>query len=392
MQKKALIITGVIIILLLISIWIYLLFFGTPKTINEVFTDFSANSGEVVNTENQNQTETSTIDVTQSKLRQLTTKPVAGFNEVYSTTTNIKAVYYAEMGTGHIYSINLETGEEKRLSATTVAGVSSAEISAKGDYVALGSQANDKNSTIIIGKISSDTNEIITKELSNVVDDFSISLSGTDLFYTNKDTNGLSGHSYNFKSGNDKILFTTPFHEATIQWGRESDDTHYLYPKPTYLLEGYLYQVSKGKMSRLPISGHGLTAMANDHIVAYSIGENGLSKNYVYNRQTKTTKTLNTTILPEKCIIAVSTEKLICAWEAGVNLPVEFPDKWYQGTTQYKDSIWDIYGDTPSINLIVDTFEESNRNIDITNLKAGVGNKNLYFINKNDNTLWMYEL
>ena len=392
MQKKALIIAGLIIILLLISIWVYLLFFGTPKSVNEVLTDLDSNPGEVVDIKDQNKNNTPTVDVTQSKLRQLTTKPVAGFNEVYSTSTNTRAMYYAEMGTGHIYSINLETGEEKRLSATTVAGVNSAEFSTKGDYVALGSQANDKSTTVITGKISLDTNEIITKELPNIVDDFAVSMSGADLLYTSKDTAGLSGHAYNFKSGNDKILFTIPFHEAIIQWGKESNDTHYVYTKPTYLLEGYLYQVTKGKISRLPISGYGLTAMTNDYMVAYSVNENGLSKNYIYNRKTKTTKPLNTTILPEKCIIAVSTEKLICAWEAGVNLPIEFPDKWHQGVTQYKDSIWDIYGDIPSINLITDTLEESGRNIDIINLKAGAGNRNLYFINKNDNTLWMYEL
>ncbi len=394
MQKKVLIIIGSIIITILLLVWVYLLVFGTPKNVSEVFTDFSKNSGEIETVEEakdtpENQT---TVDTTGSKLKQLTTKPIAGFNEITSTTTNSKFVYYAEMGTGHIYAINLNTGEEKRLSGTTVTGVNTAAISAKGDYVVLGNRGNDKSIMVTVGKISTSTNEIITKELSTTVDDLTITINGNDLLYTTKDVSSLSGHAYNFKTGTDKTIFTVPFHEAIIQWGKKAEDTHYLYPKPTYLLEGYLYQIKNGKMSRLPVSGHGLTALANEEIVAYTVSKNGERKNYVFDRKTKTTSPLAPSILPEKCIIAVSGYKLICAWEGGVESPIESPDKWYQGVTKYKDSLWNIYGDDSTINLITDTLKDSGREIDIINLMIGNEDRAMYFINKNDNTLWMYEI
>lgn len=394
MQKKILIIVGIIVILLLISVWVYLLVFGTPKNLNEVFTDFGTTAGEVQNTTNTQEpaTEQPVVDVTQSKLRQLTTKPVAGFTELTSTTTNTKVVYYAEMGTGHINSIDLKTGEDKRVSGTTVAGVNSAIISAKGDYVVFGNRSNDKNNTITIGKISTSTNEIITKDFTKMVTDFTITDDGNDFLYTTKDQNGLFGYVYNLKSGTEKALFTVPFHEAIIQWGNSANSTHYLYPKPTYLLEGYLYQIKAGKISRLPVSGYGLSALANDDIIAYSRSENGQTNNYLFDRKTKTTQPLTTTILPEKCLIAVSGYKLICAWQSGSEKPLEFPDKWYQGVIQFKDSIWNIYGEDAAIKLISDVSKESGREIDITNLTIGADDRIIYFINKNDNTLWMYEI
>ena len=387
MQKKIIIIIGAVVILLLLSVWAYLLFFGTPKNTDEIFSNFDMNGTEenFVATTTE---DTPKVDISQSKLRQLTTKPVAGFNTI--TKQDGTSILYAEMGTGHIYSINTSSGEEKRISGTTVAGVNTAVISQNGDYVALGTKSN-RGVSLNIGKISTSSNELLLKDFSTKVESFAITSSGTDLLYTTKDATGLSGHSYNFKSNTDKTIFTLPFHEAVIQWGNEANSTHYLYPKSTYLLEGYLYKVSNGKISRLPVSGYGLNALANDDIIAYSVNENSEIKNYIFNQKTQTTLPLSATILPEKCLIANVGYKVVCAWEPR-SLPTEFPDQWYQGSLNFKDSIWNIYGDYSSVDLLVDTFGESGREIDIINIRLDDNEKAVYFINKNDNTLWMYEL
>jgi hypothetical protein len=394
MKKQILIITGATIILILTSVWVYLLVFGTPKNVSEVFTDFGLNTNNTENTEQvvSTSTEETPILTTQKKLRQLTTKPIAGFKEINSSSTNnLPFIWYVEMGTGHIYSINLSSGEEKRVSATTVAGANEAVISTNGDYVAMGSRNNNKNLTLTVGKVSTSTSELILKEFSTEVVDFKISLSGKDLLYTTKDNSGLIGHSYNLKSGTERAIFNIPFHEATIQWGNEAVDTHYIYPKASYLLEGYLYKVTNGKMSRLPVSGFGLTALANDDIVAYTTTKEDRLNNFIFNQKTKNTISAPINFLPEKCIIGKVGFKLICAWE-GKDLPTEFPDEWYKGGIGFKDSLWTIYGDDSSMQLLIDTYKESGRVVDITDLDIGYNDKALYFINKNDNTLWMYEL
>lgn len=391
MKKQVIIFAGVGIIILLLLVWVYLLFFGTPKSSDQVINDLGFGNGEAEMLENTISSSTgSTVNTNRPKLRQLTTKPVAGFNEILATNTEkLPTLYYVEMGTGHIYSLNLDNGEETRISATTMAGTNVSSITNTGEYVVIGNK-NNKTFPLTIGKISTSTNEIVTKELPIPVDQFKISLSGNYLLYTTKESFGLAGHSYDLRSGNDKVIFSLPFHEAIIQWGNEASDTHYLYPKPTYLLEGYLYQIKSGKISRLPIDGFGLTALANEDMAIYSTGKNTVQKNYIYNLNLNKETEVPYTFLPEKCIIATVGTKIICAWE-NKDLPLEFPDAWYKGSLGFRDSIWVISGNDLNNQFLVDTFKESGREVDVTNLSIGNSEKALYFINKNDNTLWMYE-
>ena len=119
MNKPIFIIIGALIILVLIFIWVYLLFFGTPKTVTEVFTDFGGSSETVIDQNNNidlaTTSDNTVINTERKKLRQLTTKQVAGFSEIDEPiTASLPSLYYVEMGTGHVYSIQLETGEEKR--------------------------------------------------------------------------------------------------------------------------------------------------------------------------------------------------------------------------------------------------------------------------------------
>lgn len=391
MKKQIIIFAGVGIIFILLLVWVYLLLFGTPKSSEQVINDLNFGNGSVETLDNTIGSSTeSLINTNRPKLRQLTTKPVAGFNEILATNTEkLPTLYYVEMGTGHIYSLDLDSGEETRISATTIAGTNIASIANTGKYVVMGNR-NNKTFPLIVGNINTSTAEIVPKELPIPADQFQISLSGNDLLYTTKESFGLAGHSYNLKSGSDKVIFSLPFHEAIVQWGNEASDSHYLYPKSTYLLEGYLYKVKGGKTSRLPIDGFGLTALANEDIAIYSTSKNGTPKNYIYNFHLNKEAEVPYTFLPEKCILAVTGTKMICAWE-NKDLPLEFPDSWYKGDLNFRDSLWIIYGDDFSNKFLVDTFEESGRGVDITNLSIGSSEKALYFINKNDNTLWMYE-
>lgn len=396
MNKPIFIIIGALIILVLIFIWVYLLFFGTPKTVTEVFTDFGGSSENVINQDNDfNLASTSdnpTINTERKNLRQLTTRSVAGFSEIDEPATgSLPSLYYVEMGTGHVYSIQLETGEEKRISGTTVAGANIATISPKGDYVVMGSRNNTKTLPLTIGKIGTSTSDLQIEEFSSSAEQFKISGDGKELLYATRESTGLAGHVYNFTKKSDKVLFNLPFHEANIQWGSQSSETHYLYPKAAYALEGYLYQVTNGKVSRLPVDGFGFSGLATKNKIAYSTFDGSSLKNFIYNRTDNTIKSTPIRILPEKCVIYEKTSNIVCAFEETNDLPIEFPDAWYQGDIKFKDSIWLISGTDSKLEFLIDTFKETSREIDATDLKSGSSDRAVYFINKNDNTLWMYE-
>ena len=110
MKNPLLITIGLVLIVLVLGVWLYLLFFGTPDTADEVFSDLgfdiASQPVNVVAPEIPAASDTF-VDTAGEKLRQITTRPVAGFVSFFSSSTDL--VRYAERGTGHIYELNIST-------------------------------------------------------------------------------------------------------------------------------------------------------------------------------------------------------------------------------------------------------------------------------------------
>ncbi|MEZ4194899.1 MAG: hypothetical protein R3B53_00665 [Candidatus Paceibacterota bacterium] len=214
----------------------------------------------------------------------------------------------------------------------------------------------------------------------------------TQLLFTTRETSGLTGYVYNLKTKAKSNIFTLPFYEANIGWGDSSTSTHTAYPKPTYALEGFLYEIKSGKMKRLPLEGFGFSATANADMVLYNKISGDSTVSYVYERAQDESRALDAVVVPEKCHLPKTGLQFVCGFEATV-IPYEFPDTWYRGNMSFKDSIWLLDVDSMTGEDVVNTFTESGREIDMTNLNyyPDHTSNSLYFTNKNDNTLWLYE-
>ncbi len=380
-NKPILIIVASLIIFVLILVWVYLLFFKSPTEPEGTYSNLGENGEEMGNLDNNELPE---IDPSK-KLRQLTVKAVAGYQEM---NNNDPVVRYIEMGTGHLYSVNPKTGQEVRLSGTTIPGTVEADLSPLGDFVAIGIKSNTKNTKLTLGKTDpNNAADITIEDLDITVDQFSIG-DGEELLYTKREDLGLVGYSYKLDSGLTKKIFDLPFHEATVEWGKNSTDKHFSYPKTSYFLEGYLYEIDGSEVSRLPVEGFGLTAFNNDDHTVYTKTTNRTVESSIYNKKTGERKVLPIISLPEKCDFKDETTA-ICAHEK-IKINDGYPDSWYQGEVRFKDTIWQIEEDGLTTPLI-DTFEDSGREVDITNLTTTNDGSGVYFINKNDNTLWVYE-
>lgn len=407
MEKKTFIVIGSIVIIALLGAWFYLIFSkdSTPAVENDY--ELGAVGNEVTVPPEQNTISTTTTVATRAKLRQITTKPVAGFREIISDNTNTDAesplptVYWVEMGTGHIYASDLETKTENRISGTTVGDVNLAEISPTGDFVAFGKREYSKNYPLLVSKIDPSEESLSLREVTAKAEQFSISADGKHLLFANKTDYGLTGVAYNLTTQNRSDLFKIPFHEATIQWGGTINNPVYVYPKTSYMLDGFLLEINNGVTKRLPASGIGFSALANSQIVLYTSNEKNIPTSRIIDRKTNINHTLSLSLLPEKCVGTQAVPFLICALDRNTALSSQFPDTWYQGSLRFKDSLWFIRleDDEVSWELLTDTTknelnptENSGREIDITNVQLGNSSRVVYFINKNDNTLWMYEL
>jgi hypothetical protein len=392
MKRSLFIISGVILVVVLIIVWIYVLFIGTPTSVDEQFSDFSL--GDTTDTSYEESTtpqepETVVDMNANQRLRQLTTRPVAGFTEIQISTSSPIEVRYVEIGTGHVYSINSDTGAEKRISATTIPSAQKAVFSKDGRFVMIESGFGTQKE-FIIGEIFSDSTSLTNTKVAEPVVSFSATKDNRFL-YAIQTNASVIGKVFNPTELTSETLFSLPFREASFEWGSAVTDAHYVYPKTTRQLESFLYQVKNGAISRMPVDGYGMSALGNSNYVFFSKQENDQYNSYYLDTKSGSVSNSPFTQIPEKCVMTEGRFPVtICA-----NSQYEFssllPDSWYKGGLSSTDSLWEYTLDEGSAELLVNTLSESGRQLDIVNLAMSDNGFNVYFNNQTDQTLWLYE-
>ncbi|MCD5381622.1 MAG: hypothetical protein LR008_03545 [Candidatus Pacebacteria bacterium] len=392
MKRPILIIVGAILVFILIIVWLYVLFFSSPKEDTDSFTDFDLANTEDVSFsagEGGDYSNLPTVDVSDiQKLRQLTTRNTIGYQEVLGDKDSSAKVFYVEAGTGHIFSIDLVSGEESRVSKTTIPHSKKAAITPDGTYVLMQSKQGPR-SYVVIAQLSSTTDEMILGDNIENIIDFTETVDNTFL-YTIQNTDSVTVNEHNPETSDTETLFTIPFRAVSIDWGSSASATHLFYPKTSSRLDGFLYQAKEGKVERLPIDGYGLSASGNGSFITYSKQTSQQYESFIYNQGLRESNSFGLDMIPEKCVFSDTSSSSVCAISLE-NLGADSPDSWYRGEVSYSDDLWEINNEIFSATLLVDTLFESGRELDIVNLSLGDQDESVYFINKNDSTLWVYE-
>ena len=394
MKRSTFIIIGIFIIVLLLAFWVYSLIYGTPQKGSDVFANFGlfGNSSTTVSEvpiTNDPAPEPMVDVTTPAKLRQLTVRPVIGFREFQATTTEPKFITYAEAGTGYIYTINLTTGEETRISNITIPVAEKAEFSPNGKFVAIRSGYSKKNEVVLVNL--SDLSNIKSDVLPSEMNDFIFS-PNDELEFTVVTTSGTVGRIMNPQTRAVRDVFNIPFQSAAIIWSPENNIPNYVYPKASSRLNGFLYEIKGGTIVRMPVDGLGLTAEASADYVIFNRLVDLKQESFFYNTKTGEINNSPTILLPDKCVFASRDgSKLYCGYEI-TDYTYTFPDDWYKGTRVFSDRIWEVDLNRQSATQVISPPIAVGRELDITNMSIGLDDTMLYFINKNDNTLWTYEI
>ena len=381
-MKRSFYIAGIILILVLIAVWLFLLFVS-EDTKADVYNRFGI-SGSPEEGIFEEIIDVIVPDVFQKQyLRQLTTKRVIGYTEVATASSTL--VYFVEGGTGYVYTTDpMIEGSENRVSNVTIPVATKAVVSLDGSRIAIRSgNKSEANLTIL----TRSGEAIDTYTLEEPVRDFTINSDNTVL-YTIPGGSGLYGKSLDLETKTIKTIFEIPFREATIVWGNGTENNHYVYPKTSRYLEGYLYEIKAGKFIRRPASGFGFMANGNKDFVIYSEIRNNNYISTLIKNKLNTSQGLPLNFIPEKCTFG--TAALFCA-SSDTSSDYNFPDNWYRGEISFADTIWKVYLDTFGLEIVVDTLKESGRELDIISPQVGTNDSFLYFINKNDQSLWTYE-
>jgi len=392
MQRPIFFIVSAVLVLVLLIAWVYILFFSqTPTSDDPAFVNFpgSDSSSVVVSDPNISDTQPVIDLMSPDRLRQLTLEPVIGFKEVLTASGSSPKIYYVTAGRGHIFSIDLTTGEEVRVSGTTIASARYSEITPDGSY-ALTQSGRGAGSRFFVSALNTGAGNAPLAVIQEDIVSFKATIDNTFL-YARKVGNGLEVKEYFPIERTSEALFTIPFQEAVIEWGVNAFDTHFIYPKASTQLEGYLYIGQSGEpLVRVMPSGFGFSAIGNLVYSLFSVQAQGFYQTFVYDQFDKSIEPLLISVIPQKCASLAQQNKMVCASEIDKHT-IRTPDDWHEGTLSFADTLYEVDLETGILQVLVDTLVESGRALDIINPKMGREDATVYFQNKNDQTLWLFE-
>lgn len=386
-MKRSLIITiGIVIILLIFSMWVYLFLYGAPKATTDVFTNLGVlpkgdKSVRIVDA-NTSALKDSQLALGGSALQQLTTRAVAGFGFASSSPDTLK---YVERGTGHVYEINVTSGKEEQVSVTTFPHASEAVFSPDTTSVALTSYEGYRKN-VSVGTILKNTTSIELIKLPLGTENIAF-VNETTLYFTHTEAGKTIGSMFNIHTQAQSILFTINLTDVEVLWGNGLKAI-YVLPKPSHGLESALYVVNKGALTPVTSSEFGLTAFTNDtYTIASNIRNNTYSTQSLKNSITAQQGIL---MLKEKCVFDRTEDGVVwCASPLAPAKPTYIED-WYKGITTSEDYLWHTDLSSESSELKGDIPKLSGKTLDVTGMTINNNGKVLLFENKIDQSLWIY--
>lgn len=382
MNKLSLIIIAGTIFLILAVSWVYLIFYGKPDTAGELFANLGFGSATDPSLNVVPDTTDSlpdpVIDIDSSALQQLTTRPVVGFGVTDSV------VRFMEEGTGHIYEINLATGAETRLTNTTIPRISEALFNDTADLVVF-TIYSDTGTTNTIGAISA-TGDTTLETHSLPLGSENIAFLNTDtLLYSVTGTN-TTLYTYDSTERTTATIVTVPF------WSINTfavDGEALFVNRFAENLTGAFFDANP--FTALSEMHFGLTGFPTAEYLVYSYANDGRFVNKATDRTTGSETDLSLTALKEKCT-SFDNNTLYCATPAPGAVAPELLKEWYQGTYRFSDNLWSLDVSSGTGTLLILLEETSGREIDLINPRFAPDAHALFFSNKNDNSLWRYEL
>lgn len=376
MNKPLIITIAVGILLLALGSWVYLFLFGAPQSPNEIFTDLGITppATETIPGDTTAGDGTSQVDVTNDQLQQLTLRPVAGY-----TVPAAASVVYIEQGTGHLYRIDLTSGEEVRLTNTTIPTVTTADLNQDASAVVLVTGLPGERA-VFLGQRADDAIERVS--LPPTAENFTF-ISTSSLLYSVPGATGARGYVYNLLDNQQREVFTSPFRDIDVHY--VADDI-FISNQPAVELEGGIYEITGTTVTPITNPVFGLVALFGDNWYARSYSRENQLFSELVSRDDESIVSVPSGMIPEKCVW--DTDILVCANPFEIEQHTYISD-WYQGTLRANDALWRIDPVSGGAQLVINPERAVGRPLDMTEVSVS-NSGDIFFINRLDNSLWRY--
>lgn len=385
-MKKILIIVGILLLIIVGVIGAYVVKNGVPENVDEVFGKFGNSGDAPVFTPEEEETESfedwegeSANSGRAKRLRQLTTRPVAG--AVFTNST----IRFVERGTGHIYEMDTRSGGVERIiSGTTLPRTIRAVFSSSGEQVVLVSEEDGELVSILGTLGNSNAGLEVTRLPEGAVEAGFARMSTTTLNFFVPNTRGGTAYAYSLIKGEATELFTIPLHDVRILWGTPT----YLYTTPSYKINGYVYKIDTAGLEFVTNGNKGLMAIHHASGTVVSTVVDGKMRS----RDTRTGDIPLLTMFTEKCAVVRITSKLLVCGSPIDTKNANLPDDWFKGIVGFSDRLLLVDSASSTVKVLSSLEEEAGRPIDILRIGTDSTGTRIYMINKYDGALWLLDL
>ena len=337
-------------------------------------------------------------------LRLLSSTPVGGYGVMDNASTTV--VRWVDRGRGNVYEATYDSPLINTLSNTIVPRIYASAWNADlTSFIASLFQSGDTEPSTVFASLNSQATssdasvtpyELRGKNLPNNVITYAVSPKRDRLFMLTTDTNGNGvGYISNLDGSKTVVLFSTPLTQVNVSW--PTDNAILVVTKGIASENGFAYLVNAktGLWNRIlgPLPGLSATISHDGKYAFLSASAEGggvLSAIYSLSAGTSTDAVIKT--LADKCAWGnYQKDTIYCAVPAGQTTST-YPDDWYTGKSSGIDKIWQVDAPTGRVTLVTSLVDHADRIIDAFNLSLDAKDHYLFFMNKNDLSLWSLDL
>lgn len=345
-------------------------------------------------------------------LRMLSGTPVGGY--AASTTASSTDVRWIDRGRGNVYELPLDTETVTTLSNTIVPRMYES-IWNRNLNAFIGSILPDgSNQPVTIYaqlRLQASSTASTTPSEGDILVKTPYELKGTNLpdnviayaaspktdklfFMTNENGTGV-GYISNFDGSKMAKIFDTPLTQVNVEWPEAN--TIAITTKGSASQGGFLYFVNAktGVWKKIlgPIAGLS-TRVSHDarYVLASSASRDQNVDTGIYSVASSSFANAIVRTLADKCAWGNFYTKIVYCAAPSQPVAGTYPDDWYMGNLSTIDKIWQINAATGEIHLVTSIVDQSDRVIDAFNLGLDPKDDYLFFMNKNDLSLWSYDL
>ncbi len=414
MQRKSFILILSVLLVIVIGFVLFYFFFLKPTTPSTTVTGNSPDTGFTPfgkpSTNNQqgnggvngnNNASSSPTEVVIPALRLLSATPIGGYGA--STTASTTVVRWVDRGRGNILEAKGDSLEITTLSNTllprTYESIWNKNITAFIGSIL--SNDNETISTVYASLYPHSTSTLVTpyelrgKSLPDGIVSSAASPKKDRVFlFVVQNGRGI-GYIAPLNGGSATQIFTTPITKVNVEWPEEN--TIAIATKGSATEGGFLYFVNPktGVWKKIigPLTGIS-SRVSHDakYVFVSAAGKGDTVVSFVYSVTSSTGTDAVIQTLADKCVWGNFYKEMVYCGVPFQPVSGTYPDDWYKGTLSTIDKIWQVNATTGEVHLISSVFSEAKRSIDAFNLGLDEKDDFLFFMNKNDLSLWSLDL